>query len=119
MAKGSAKSPLRPALAVVSVRKKWSTEQVAKGSVPMLGQRLSVRVITCERLSQQRLWKLKYEVISAGSPFRGKVDIIYAIKVLGDGHSYFVQVNSHTANPRIVKVFRELTGPDGTPKSRR
>jgi hypothetical protein len=118
MAKGSAKSALRPALSVVSVRKKWTAESVAIGSVRMLGQRLSIRVITCEWLHQQKLWKLKYEVISAGSPFLGKVDIMYATSVLADGHAYFVQVNQDTANPRIERIFRELTDPDGTPRSR-
>ena len=118
MAKGSAKSTLRPALSVVSVRKKWTGESVSIGSVRMLGQRISIRVITCEWLHQQKLWKLKYEVISAGSPFLGKVDIVYATTVLADGHTYFVQVNQDTANPRIVRVFRELTDPDGTPRSR-
>jgi hypothetical protein len=43
---------------------------------------------------------------------------MYATGVLADGHSYFVQVNQDTANPRIVRVFRELTDPDGTPRSR-
>jgi ribonuclease HI len=121
MAKASAKSTLKPALSVVSVRKKWTDESVSIGSVGMLGQRLSIRVVTCEWLHQQKLWKLRYEVISTGSPFLGKVDIIFATKalpVLADGHSYFVQVNEEAANPRIVKVFRELTDPDGTPRSR-
>ncbi len=118
MAKGSAKSTLRPALSVISVRKKWTGESVSIGSVQMLGQRLSIRVITCEWLHQQKLWKLKYEVISAGSPFLGKVDIIFATTVLADGHAYFVQVNQDTSNPRIERVFRELTDPDGTPRSR-
>ena len=118
MAKGSAKSTLGPALSVVSVRKKWTGESVSIGSVRMLGQRLSIRVITCEWLHQQKLWKLKYEVISKASPFLGKVDIIFATDVLADGHAYFVQVNQDTANPRIAKVFRELTDPDGTPRSR-
>jgi ribonuclease HI len=118
MAKGSAKSILRPSLSVVSVRKKWTDESVSIGSVRMLGQRLSIRVVTCEWLHQQKLWKLTYEVVSAGSPFLGKVDIIFSASVLADGHSYFVQVNQDTTNPRVVKVFRELTDPDGTPRSR-
>jgi ribonuclease HI len=121
MAKNSAKSTLEPALSVVSVRKKWTGELVSRGSVQMLGERLSIRVVTCEWLHQQRLWKLKYEVISKASPFLGKVDIIFAsnaLPVLADGHAYFVQVNQDTANPRIVRVFRELTDPDGTPRSR-
>ena len=118
MAKASAKSALRPALDVVSVRKKWTAESVSIGSVQMLGQRLSIRVITCQWLHQQKLWKLKYEVISKASSFFGKVDIIFATDLLRDGHSYSVRVNEETANPRVVKVFRELTDPDGTPRSR-
>jgi ribonuclease HI len=121
MAKASAKSTLEPALSVVSVRKKWTDESGSRGSVQILGQRLSIRIVTCEWLRQQKLWKLKYEVISTASPFKGKVDTIFATKalpVLADGHSYFVQVNEDTANPRVVKVFRELADPDGTPRSR-
>ncbi len=121
MAKVSAKSTLEPALSVVSVRKKWTDKSGYRGSVQMLGQRFSIRIVTCEWLRQQKLWKLKYEVISTSSPFKGKVDTIFATKalpVLADGHSYFVQVNEDTANPRVVKVFRELTDPDGTPRSR-
>jgi len=118
LAKASAKSVLRPPLSVVSVRKKWTTQSVSIGSVQMLGQRLSIRVITCERLRQHKLWRLKYEVISKASPFFGKVDIIFATDLLRDGHSYSVRVNQETPNPRIVKIFRELTDPDGTPRSR-
>lgn len=120
-AKASAKSILHPALSVVSVRKKWTSESGSRGSVQMLGQRLSIRVVTCEWLRQQKLWKLKYEVISRASPSHGKVDTIFSTKalpVLADGHSFFVQVNEDTANPRVVRVFRELADPDGTPRSR-
>ena len=118
MAKASAKSVLQTPLSVVSVRRKWTTESVSIGSVQMLGQRLSIRVVTCERLRQHKLWRLKYEVISKASPFFGKVDIIFATDLLRDGHSYSVRVNQETVNPRIVKIFRELTDPDGTPRSR-
>ena len=74
----------------------------------MSGQRLSIRVITCEYLHPQRVWKLKYEVISKASPYRGKVDVIFSDELLKDGHSYYVRVNDNTRNPRIVKAFREL-----------
>ncbi len=110
IAKQSAHSPLRkPALSYVSVRRKKSAESLELGSVAMSGQRLSIRVISCERLPTQRLWKLKYEVISKASLHRGKVDIIYSDVLIKDGHSYHVRVNNDVANPRILKVFRELT----------
>lgn len=107
-AKKSAKSAVQPALSQVSVRRKKSSEQIAPGSVGLTGQRLSVRIITCEFLRTQRVWKLMYEVVSKASPYRGKVDLIYSDELLKDGHSYWVRVNDDASNPRIVKVFREL-----------
>jgi ribonuclease HI len=108
MARQSAKLPLGLPLSQVSVRRKRTTESGARGSVSMLGQRLSIRVITCEYLHQQKIWKLKYEVVSKASPYYGKVDTIFSDSLLGDGHSYYVRVNDETRNPRVVRVFREL-----------
>jgi ribonuclease HI len=110
LAKQSAQSPLRkPALSRVSVRRKKSAASIELGSVGLTGQRLSVRVISCEWPSIQRLWKLKYEIISRASPYYGKIDLIYSDILIKDGHSYYVRVNNDTANPRIVKVFREIS----------
>ncbi len=53
MAKASAKSTLEPALSMVSVRKKWTDKSGSRGSVQMLGQRLSIRIVTCEWLHQR------------------------------------------------------------------
>jgi len=110
MARQSAKSPTNPPLTQVSVRRKRSRETVSPGSVAMLGQRLSIRVITSEYLHTQRVWKLKYEVASKASEYHGKVDIIFSDVLLKDGHSYHVRVNDNAGNPRIVRVFRELAG---------
>ena len=110
LAKQSAQSPLRnPALSHVSVRRKKSEASIEIGSVGLTGQRLTVRIISCEWLSIQRLWKLKYEVMSRASPYYGKIDLIYSDILIKDGHSYHVRVNNDSSNPRIVKVFREIT----------
>jgi ribonuclease HI len=108
MARQSAKAPVHPPLSQVSVRRKRSSESVALGSVAMLSQMLSIRVITSEYLHTQRVWKLKYEVISKASPYRGKVDVIFSDDLLKDGHSYRVRVNDNTRNPRIAKVLGEV-----------
>lgn len=108
-AKKSAKSPLLPAINPVSVRKKLTSESVELGCVAMLGQRLSIRIVTCEFLRVQHVWKLKYEVISKGSPYFRKVDVTYSDTAMSDGHSYHVRLNREADNPRVVKVFRELT----------
>jgi ribonuclease HI len=110
LAKRSAKRATEPPLAEVSVRRKRSREMVQPGSVSMLAQRLSIRVITCEYLRTQQVWKYKYEVVSKRSPFLSKVDWIYSPRdvPLRDGHSYHVRLNDDPEYPQVLKVFREL-----------
>lgn len=108
LAKLSARNPLNKPLSLVHVRRKITSKSVDRGSVKMLGQRMSIHVITTKYLEVHKLWKCKYEVISKTSPFRGNVDIIFSEPLLKAGHSYFVQVNRNSANPSIVKVFREI-----------
>ncbi len=108
LAKNSAKSAVLPALSQVSVRRKKTAESILLGSVGLTGQRLSIRIVTCEFLTTQKVWKLKYEVISKASPYFGKVDFIFSDELLKDGHSYYVRVNTDVTNPRVIKVFREL-----------
>jgi ribonuclease HI len=108
-AKRSARNPLNPPKAVVSVRRKMSEEKTAIGSVKMLGQRLDVRIITAQYLgSPHRLWKYKYEVLTSESDYFGKVDEIFSELCLRDGHHYEVLVNAETANPRILELVREI-----------
>ena len=110
LAKASANSAINPPISPVVVRRKRTSESVCPGSVAMLGQRLSIRVITSEYLRVQGLSKYKYEVTSRRSPYRGNVDIIYG----GDecfmkaGHSYLVKVNEDAGNPTVMTVSREL-----------
>lgn len=110
LAKRSAKQATEPALTQVSVRRKRTPEKVQAGAVSILGQRLSIRVITCEYLRVQQVWKYRYEVVSKRSPFFGKVDWLHSGRdlLLRDGHSYHVRLNDVQAYPQVLKVFREL-----------
>lgn len=110
LAKRSAKSASQSPLAQVSVRRKRSRESVQPGAVSIAGQRLSIRVITCEYLRVQQVWKYKYEIVSKRNPLFGKVDWIYSPRdvPLRDGHSYHVRLNDDPAYPQVLKVFREL-----------
>lgn len=107
MARETRKFTIRKPLSFVHVRRKLTSNLVEIGSVEMKSQRMSVRIITCEYLTVQKVWKYKYEVISKKSKYYGKVDIIFSEHPLSTGHSYYVKVNDNTLNPRIVKVFRE------------
>jgi len=108
MARQSANIPFNPPLSLVHVRRKLSAQSVQIGSVPMEGQRLSIRVITTEYLRVQKLWKCKYEVISKGSPLRSNIDIVFSGSLLKAGHAYYVLLNRETRNPRVVRVFKEI-----------
>lgn len=105
-AKGSTKSPL----AVASVRRKRTTESVEPGSVKMLGQELTIHIITDTLLQPQRVWKYKYEVTWASSPFAGKVDFACSDRdlPLRAGHEYRVVFNEDQANPWIVECREEV-----------
>lgn len=110
LAKRSARDATQAPLTQVSVRRKRTRETVQPGVVSMLGQRLSIRVITCEYLHVQHVWKYKYEVVSKNSAFFRKVDWVYSQRdmLLRDGHSYHVRLNDDQRYPQVLKVFREL-----------
>jgi ribonuclease HI len=111
LAKQSANVQTGQHVSVVKVRRKRSSRSVEPGSVEMLGQRVTLRVITDEYLPVQNCNRYKYEVMSKASPFHGCVDVIYsdADLVLSAGHTYHVRVNTETLRPRVVKLFREIT----------
>jgi ribonuclease HI len=112
LAKLSAKRATLAPLTQVSVRRKRTSEKVEPGGVLMVGQRMSIRVITCEYLRVQHVWRYKYEVLSKRSPFFGRVDWIHSAEdlLVRDGHSYHVRLNEDQSYPQIAKVFRELAG---------
>jgi len=83
-------------------------ESVELGCIPMLGQRISVRIVTVEFLTTQKVWKCKYEVISKGSKHYGLVDILFSDALLAAGHSYYLQLNRGQGNPRVLRVFHEI-----------
>lgn len=108
LAKSSARGVLRPPLSIVSVRRKKTYRSIDRGSVILIGQRLTIRVITDEYLKVQRCYKFKYEVMSKSSLYFGNVDIAYSEHLLRAGHTYFVQMNKDSKNPRILKKYREV-----------
>jgi hypothetical protein len=75
----------------------------------MLGQRLTIRIITAEYLPTQRVHKLRYEVMSSRSPSYGHVDIAYSTDArIRAGHTYSVTMNDDQHYPQIVKCHREV-----------
>jgi|SRR5579862_1842044 len=114
LAKASASRATRKPLTHAAVRRKKTDKSVERGSVELRGQRLTIRVITAEYLAAHGLHKLRYEVVSRRSPFRGNVDIAYSDDPrLRAGHTYFVTMSADANPPRIAKCHREIAA---TPK---
>ena len=108
LAKQSSKSAFNPPLNVVKVRRKRSVRSVEPGCVPMLSQRISIRIITDEYLKPQKRYKYKYEVISKSNPCSGNVDFATSEILLNAGHCYSIRFNDKPRNPTIIKMFKEL-----------
>jgi ribonuclease HI len=108
MAKRSAKNAYNKPLAYISVRRKKTRKSIKKGCVGIEGQRITIRMFTCQELSEQRLWKYNYEVVSKNSKYFGLSDKIVSDILLKDGHTYYVKFNKEQNNPRIMKLYKEV-----------
>jgi ribonuclease HI len=120
LAKRSAQKATRSLGRPVAVRRKHTGERTQRGSVEMLGQRLTIRIITAEAVPQQNTSRYRYEVVSRRSPFRGCVDFAYSDDpTLRAGHTYYVKMGTDQGHPQIVRVIREQgrqEGPDAPQK---
>ena len=108
LAKESARIRSTRKISHVDVRRKRTSNRVVRGSVRMEGQRSTVRIITDQLLPVQKIYKYRYEVMSAASKYFKLADIIYSDIQLQAGHTYSVRFNKNTDMPRIIKVFKEL-----------
>jgi ribonuclease HI len=109
LAKASAKGPLRDPLKPVSVRRKKTSERLERGSVAMLGQRLTIRIVGAELMREHGVHKLQYEVMSRRSPFFGKSDVAYTDDVrMRPGHTYRVTMGKDQGYPKIAKMHVEI-----------
>jgi ribonuclease HI len=109
LAKASARRPTRVLPGAPSVRRKKTSKALELGSVAMLGQRLTIRVVTAEYLSTQRVHRYRYEVMSRASRFFGDVDVAYSDDpTLRPGHTYYVTMGDDANLPWIVKRHREV-----------
>jgi ribonuclease HI len=111
LAKQSARQATRTLGRPVSVRRKTTSKSTQAGSVEMLGQRLTIRIVTAEPVPSQRgLSRYRYEVVSRGSPFFGSIDFAYSDDpTLRPGHTYYVTMGKDAGNPQIVKCHWEST----------
>jgi ribonuclease HI len=110
LAKSSAGRPSGKRVSQERVRRKKGPGSVEPGSVRMEGQRVTIYVISDKWQPIHKLVRHRYEVVSEDSPYHQCVDFIYAAANLEirSGHTYDVQFNDDTGNPRITGVFGEV-----------
>lgn len=107
LARSSARIASSRQLTRVNVRRKKSPNIVSQGSVQLLGQRITIRIITDEWQKLQKCYRLKYEVMSKTSPYYQKIDWIYSNERLKAGHTYFVRLGSNNKSPWVDKKYHE------------
>jgi ribonuclease HI len=117
IAKKSAKAFLKPALTVVTLRRKTTKEKTKIGSVTNSGQKLTIRIVTSEYLKAQDIFRYRYEVLSIHSEYFGKIDFACSRLILKDAHTYIVSFNKSIKNPRILKLIQEVEKKDHTIKA--
>jgi len=108
LAKQSAAMPLNPPVSISTVRRKKSNRRTKTGSIQMLGQRITIRIVQGQYLKLQRLYRYRIEVMSRTSPFYRNVDFVCSDYVLREAYEYSVRFNTDQDNPRIVKLYREV-----------
>jgi hypothetical protein len=109
LARRSANRPVGATRVAPAVRRKKTTQITERGSVLMLGQKMTIRVIEAEYLPTQRVHRYRYEVISRRSEFRGRIDFACSDDpLMRPGRTYFVTMGADQGNPRIVKCHREI-----------
>jgi ribonuclease HI len=110
LAKQSARQATRTLGRPVVVRRKKTREVTRPGSVEMLGQRLTIRIVGAEPVPLKTLNRYRYEVMSRHSPFFGCIDFAYSDNpMLRPNHTYYVRMGTDPGYPQIVRCFAEKT----------
>lgn len=108
LADESRKMPFNKSLKPVSVRRKLTHKPTKIGSVGMDGQRITIRICETQYLTEHKIWRYRYEVMSKKSPYYMNASWITSTILLRDGHNYYVRLNDNSSNPQILKKFREI-----------
>ncbi len=108
LAKQSAKGLLNKPLVYTDLRRKTSDKMTKAGSVVLKGQKLKIRIVTIEYQRLQKVFKIRYEVVSKKSEFFNCLDFAFSNIALRTAHTYYVKFNDDSRNPRILDMIREI-----------
>jgi ribonuclease HI len=108
MAQASAKGPLRGSLKVERSRRKLTDKKTEPGSIPCLGQRITVRIVGDQWLDEQKVTRYRCEVVSKKSPYFGNMDWLFSQEILRANHTYHVRLSDDPTHRWIVKLLHEV-----------
>jgi ribonuclease HI len=108
LAKKSAKGFKFENTSSINLRRKTTKTSTEIGSVKMLGQKITIRIVTSEYLSNHSEYRYRYEVLSKRSDYFRKIDFVNYNIPLKVGHKFYVKLNKQQTNPKIIKVYREV-----------
>lgn len=112
LAKESASMPFNRPFSVSETTRKWSDRKTKRGSVPVDGQELKIRIISREYKKYDKSMEYRYEVIDPSDRSFGDVDFVRCKQSFSRNKCLVVRLNSDQGNPLIEEVLAELEPKD-------
>ncbi len=106
MAKRSSKSPTNKQFSVVNVRRKKFKNAGTFTRQQLRGQTLSIRVVADRRLSVQKTYQYKCEIISRQHSLYKQCGALFGEMLLKAGHHYLIKISDDEA-ANIETILRE------------
>jgi ribonuclease HI len=116
LAKQSAAKPFNRPLSINQTTRKWSPRKTKRGSIPIQGQEIKIRIIGTEYKRRDKTFEYRYEAIDPASASFQDLDLIRHDQILSRNKCFLVRLNADPKNPRIEEVITELNPDDYNPR---
>jgi len=108
LAQQSAEMPIKKPLSYSDTTKKWSDQSTRRGCVPVLGQKIKIRIISREYKKYARTFEYRYEVIDPNDKSFKDIDFVYYDEYLSRNKCFQVRFNAEQQRPFILEIVEEL-----------
>ncbi len=112
LAKESASMPFNRPLSVSETTRKWSDRKTKRGSVPVEGQELKIRIISREYKKYAKVFEYRYEVVDPSDKSFKDIDFVRYHQTLSRNKCFLIRLNSVQSNPCIEEVIEDLDPKD-------
>jgi len=108
LAKRSAETPLKKPFSFSETTKKWSDQNTKRGSVPVVGQKIKIRIISRVYIKRAKTYEYRYEVIDPNNQAYKNLDFVFYNEHLSRNKCFNVRFNNEQRRPFILEVIEEL-----------